>query len=69
LKLAVRPSSVSTVTDGTFASIALIVTVAVICCATVALGFAPVPRVTFGSPVAGACPGWPGLRIWQATDS
>ncbi len=42
---------------------ALIVTVAVSCWEIVPLGLGPVPRTTFGSPVAGAEAAWPGLRI------
>jgi hypothetical protein len=63
LKLTVRPSSVRTVTYGVFGSMALIVTVAVSCCAMVPLGRAPVPRVILGPVAAGSPLGWPGLRI------
>ena len=63
-KLTVRPSSVRTVTDGTFSSMAFSVTVAVSCFAMVPPGLGPSPRVTdvpacgAGSPL-----GCPGLRI------
>ena len=63
LKLTVRPSSVRTVTDGPFASMAFSVTVAVSCCAIVPPGFGPWPRVTEGPVCAGGPLAWPGLRI------